>query len=130
MMKSSSSNRVDGLGVWQGVARGGQRLPKVLPRPAMPNPSTTYGQAPLRASGLWSSSTLLDTPRRKSMSKCVMCKVLTRVIKISAALALCTSIGIRHGVSKGVEDGCFRGGPPTGHEEYGMAGPSETLGIP
>jgi hypothetical protein len=42
------------------------------------------------------------------------------------------AIGVRRGVSKGVEDGHFKGGPPTalGIEKLGMAGPGETLGCP
>jgi hypothetical protein len=33
-------------------------------------------------------------------------------------------IGVRHGVSKGVEDGHFRGGPPTRRRRVGHGGPA------
>jgi hypothetical protein len=46
------------------MARGCHGLPKVLPWPAMPYPST-----PCRAGGLQPSSTPLDTPRRTPIVK-------------------------------------------------------------
>jgi hypothetical protein len=62
------------------MARGGHRLPKFSPRPAMPFPSTPCGRATLetalqlfqglpacKAGGLRPSSTPLDTPRRTPM---------------------------------------------------------------
>jgi hypothetical protein len=60
------------------MARGGHRLPKVLLRPAMPNPFKRgatpetafwlFEEYPAhKAGGLRPSSTLLDTPRRTPM---------------------------------------------------------------
>jgi hypothetical protein len=58
------------------MTRGGHGLPKVSPGPAMPYPSSSYGEtiwlfqawSTLRAGGLWPSSTPLDTQRRTPMN--------------------------------------------------------------
>jgi hypothetical protein len=63
------------------MGRGGHGLPKVLPGPAMPDPSTPCGRATpktalwpfqgwptCKVGGLWQFPTLLDTPRRTPMS--------------------------------------------------------------
>jgi hypothetical protein len=51
------------------IARGIHGLPRVSPRPSMPDPSMPCGRAtPKTAShGLRLSSTLLDTPRRTGL---------------------------------------------------------------
>jgi hypothetical protein len=75
------------------MARGGHALPKVSPRPAMPNPSTPCGWATpettfqpfqgwpaSRAGNLRPSSTLLDTPRRTPIIESSICRIISKSI--------------------------------------------------
>jgi hypothetical protein len=92
--------------------RSGHGLPKVLPRPAMLDPSTPCGRATgwptCRAGDLRLSSTLSDTPRRTPMVARLLGKargaVAPHFMAFLRLLIPAASIGGRRGVPKGVED--------------------------
>jgi hypothetical protein len=129
------------------MARGIHGLPKVSPRPAMPDPSRPCRRAtpkialwPFlcwsahREASLQPFSTPLDTPRRTDLLCYKTCFILDKTLEW-------------RGVSKGVENGRrlpnLRAGYPynsckaiswvassQGIDEIGMAGPGKTLGSP